>query len=786
MYNNDIIIYKNIMNYKAILNFDFLSGFFIILSSFFLPFIFWPNNNFSANNLKFGLFFGAVLISLVFFSIGQLRKNDFKIPFNLTFLSILLVIIFSLLSAFFSDNLIISLFGIDLNFRSFSGILILFISSLLLSSYLNSENKILVSFFVIYISLILSLFFNLIYILFDLPNFGFFTNNAVNTIGKWTDFGVISAFGVIFSCLILDLKKKKDPMFYISLFGLLISIFITIIVSEIVVWILLAVSSILYLIYKLVSQKQNNSNFVGKNFPYGIIAIFLVSFVMILIGNFVSDFVDKKFNIYFSEIKPSISSTFETTKNVLVEDPLFGSGLNRFERSWQKHKPDPIIQSNYWGSDFVYGYSYFFSLPSQVGIFGGLAWLFLIIMILWNSLKILFKKTDNLSLSRINILTSFSIIFFVIALFLQVPSMVVLVYFFVFLGIFLGNLNINKFYKSYKISVDQKPKISFIYVFSVITLMVFVIYFGYICTKQFISIVFFDKANQQLMVGNLNLTRENLFNSLKFNQTDLNLRALSEYYKIEINNLLSSSDLNNKSTVDSFRELLGNSINASVAAINFDKNNYINYYSLADTYSQLVSLKVDGSYDQAMEIYKKALEVNPKNPGIYIDMARVSFNAGNINEAKNYINKALEIKPRFVDANFLLSQIQVSEGNISSAIQSLDLAISIEPNNPNLYFQLGLLRYNQKDYIGSVSAFERAVVLNKVFANAKYFLGLSYDKLGRKEEAIVQFEDLKTTNPDNQEILNILNNLKFGLGAIGEEETPESEEDLPVEEKEEE
>jgi tetratricopeptide (TPR) repeat protein len=96
----------------------------------------------------------------------------------------------------------------------------------------------------------------------------------------------------------------------------------------------------------------------------------------------------------------------------------------------------------------------------------------------------------------------------------------------------------------------------------------------------------------------------------------------------------------------------------------------------------------------------------------------------------------------------------------------------LAPNDSGTFFQLGFLRYNNKDYQGAVSALEKTIVLNPAYANAKYFLGLSYQKLGRNAEAIAQFKDLQVTNPDNKEVGLILNNLQAGRDPFANAKPP--------------
>ena len=78
--------------------------------------------------------------------------------------------------------------------------------------------------------------------------------------------------------------------------------------------------------------------------------------------------------------------------------------------------------------------------------------------------------------------------------------------------------------------------------------------------------------------------------------------------------------------------------------------------------------------------------------------------------------------------------------------------------------------------------------LSPGYANARYFLGLSYEKLGRVKDAISQFTELKITNPDNKEVSLILSNLKAGRAPFANatppiDNKPEKRSSLPIDEK---
>ncbi len=85
---------------------------------------------------------------------------------------------------------------------------------------------------------------------------------------------------------------------------------------------------------------------------------------------------------------------------------------------------------------------------------------------------------------------------------------------------------------------------------------------------------------------------------------------------------------------------------------------------------------------------------------------------------------------------------------MKQAIASLEAVSVITPNDANLFFQLGLLRFSDGNFSGAGSAFERALTLTPSSINAKYYLALTLDKIGKHAESIALFEEIQKLNPD--------------------------------------
>jgi tetratricopeptide (TPR) repeat protein len=199
------------------------------------------------------------------------------------------------------------------------------------------------------------------------------------------------------------------------------------------------------------------------------------------------------------------------------------------------------------------------------------------------------------------------------------------------------------------------------------------------------------------------------------------------------------------------------------------------------------SIKMQNGYENALESYNNAINLNPYNPSLYLSLANFEAKNGKYDEAIRDLGKALQVKSNYLDAVFLLSQIYATKGDLQNAVIAANVAVQLNPQNPVLLFQLGLLKYYAKDYRGSTDAFTEAIKYQSDYANAKYFRGLSLARLGQFEQAIEVFKDLQKSNNNNEEIALILANLQNGRSIFNDEKipvsTPEKRAGLPVKEK---
>jgi tetratricopeptide (TPR) repeat protein len=325
-------------------------------------------------------------------------------------------------------------------------------------------------------------------------------------------------------------------------------------------------------------------------------------------------------------------------------------------------------------------------------------------------------------------------------------------------------------------------------------IVLFAVVWGLVYVKKATALVYMGSglkeidAQKQNSVKNFDEAEKDFRKAADIDSSDIYWRALSEISRLKVGALVATATSTNDALAKEVNTLLNNGVETSNQAITYDPQNYYNYLTQARILETAAGLGVSKGYENAVLAYGHAISVNPLNPSVYLNLAHLQASAGKYPEALQTIGATLRVKNNYIDAIFLLSQVQAAQGNINDAIVSAKVATEIDPKNPLLFFQYGLLSYNAKNYSDATQELEKAIALQADYANARYFLGLSYARLGKNSEALTQFTELARTNPDNKEITLILGNLQSGKSPFADAQppittSPEKRSSLPIKEK---
>ena len=709
----------------------------------------------------------GVTISLFFWLIARLGEGKFNFPKDRLLLFGALIPIAFLVSAVFSSSFYNSLFGAGFEIGTFGSMLILYIILFLSVVHFQTEKRFWQFLGMIFIGAIILAIFELLNIFVGLGNLfpNFFQGvTSGNLIGSWNNF--ISFFGLIVLLVVFTLEfLKLKKLFLWFLYSLLVvSIFFLIIINVPLVWLMIAIFSAIIFVYSISIQHAGVKIIHGvedkKRFPFVSLVIVLISLIFLIGNTMIGDFVTKYISVSNLDIRPSIVTTSQVAWQSIKTDPLFGSGPNTFATSWALFQPEEINETIFWNTDFSNSFSFLTTILVTTGLVGFISLIVFIVILLIKGVLSLKVALDN-PLSNYFIMTTLMIaVYSWILIIVYNPNIILMMMAFVSSGMLVGVLVYKNIIPIREISFLNNPRNSFFAILCLMILMVMTLSLTYVYFEKFVSIFYYSKSlNREMNIESLSKSEVMILNAIKLNKNNIYYRNLSQLYLDQIRFVLADKNASEDDLKSSLQQLVSLAEENAINAVNQNKKLYLNHLNLGNVYSSLSSLGIEGSYEKSIESFNKAKELAPNNPSIVLARASLEFLNENNEEAKQFINEALLLKTNYTDAFFLLAEIEAKEGNVSGAIKQAENAAQKSPNDSSIFFRLGMLRYSNNDYSGSISAFERAVILDPNNLNARYFLGQSYQKVNRKEDALVQYNILSTVLPDSQEIKDAISSI---------------------------
>ena len=138
-----------------------------------------------------------------------------------------------------------------------------------------------------------------------------------------------------------------------------------------------------------------------------------------------------------------------------------------------------------------------------------------------------------------------------------------------------------------------------------------------------------------------------------------------------------------------------------------------------------------GRYDEAIDYYRKAIEINPDFGNAHANLGVTYMNKGNLNEALSTLQKALALDAQNAGTNYNLGLVYDKMGRTDDAIASYEKSIAINPSFPNAYQNLGIAYFEKN--------------LKPMAAECFYKAALLFDKQGETKSALHAYDALVLT-----------------------------------------
>lgn len=670
---------------------SFLSLFLLIIL---LPVFFLPGADIPIEVSKGFLLVLGLAISIICWAVARFFDGEIVLPKSMSLLGALGIVIVFFLSALFSKFSQVSFFGAMFDIGSFwfifSGFLLMFMSSII---FRNPKRARLVLFGTILLSA-LALVFQILRLLApEALSLGILIGKTGNLLGSWNAFGIFAGFSGLMSLLALEFFSTTRMEKWILKMLIILSMIFIAAVNFPLVWILLGISSLIIFVYKvsITSRERNRAESPDdtahsitdgdkKNFPAFSFFLILVSLLFLISGQFVGGILPNRLGLLNTEISPSFGATMGVTKSVLLERPILGLGPNKFQTAWAMYKPAEINTSAFWDIPFGSGSGLLPTLVSTTGYLGILAWLFFLFSFLYSGVKSIFSSIK----SGANWET---MAFFVLSLYLFVSSFfysggtVIFLLALAFAGIFIGLSASSGKQGEISLSFLHDHRTSFFSILILVFVIIFSSALSFKYMQRFVSVSYFRKA---LTAQDISVAETSINKALVLYGNDLYLRAYAQVYLVKLNTLVQKGTSLSDEDKALLQANLDQAVNGAELSTTYDGMNYLNFQTLGSLYQALGSFGIKDAYGKAVEAYKTASTLNPKNPGLKLSVAGAYFSDKRNKEAKDYANESLSLKPNYIDALIFLSQVAKMEGDNASAFSYAQRALAVDPANKDL------------------------------------------------------------------------------------------------------
>ena len=734
-----------------------------------------PTQWFPFQLAKVGVFALCLFAAAVLFALGGGMRTLLRSHGLAGALLVALIPVSYLVSTYFSVDRSVAFTGFNIETDTVVFAVLVFLAFLFSYVFFRTLRPVRLLVMVVFWSLIAAAVFQCVSILFGsaaIP-LATFADRSVNVVGKWNDLGIMVGLLSLLMLARVELMSTSTLWRIVTGALLLVLAFLLGLINFPIVWgLLLAGCVILAAVRFLIQRAEPNAapRTWAARMPLFSFAGAIIALLFLFFGTNFNNGLTSMFPVSSLEVRPAYSSTLtiiSAARGSSLERLLVGTGPNTFAQEWLLHRPAAVNQSNFWNLDFNVGFSTFITALGTVGLLGALAWLIPLFLVLAGLVRVLRLGVLNREDKIIAATLSLSSLFLLASLILYVPSQNIILLAMVFAGATFGFL-----WRQGQSGAEEPAPRRLSQVASLAFMALLVLLSLWACVasnRRLIAEAYVGHGSTVLASGDADTALADASRANAVERTGDGLRLVLQAGTAKLQALASSDTANSSTTQQQFAAVVQSTIQAGQEAQALNPHDYRPTMALAQVYDYLASLSVQGAAQTALNAYQAAQALDPTNPTIPLNEARLAANNGNLSLTTQFLSQALTLKPNYTDAILLVVQLDVANKDIPSAIKAATAASQTAPGVAPIWFELGLLYYSSGDATNAAKALEQAVTIEPDYANAQYFLGLSYAALGQTPKAIGQFQALARTNPDNAEVKLILSNLQAGKSPFANE-----------------
>ncbi len=716
-----------------------------------------------------------VLIALVCMSLAILRSGAVSLRVVPIVLAWWGVVLAGFVSALLSPTLLSSLFGDVLEIHTVAFLALLGCVMTMIPMVGMTKRSVVYVYGAGIVAAVLLVLFHTVRIFFGagVLSFGQFSNLSMTPVGSFNDMGLFFGLVVLLSLVaVVQLALSRTILALIA--GLVAaSLGLLMVVNFFAIWVVLALFSLLMLMYTLTKDRFGKMDDVHAHPAtktsvggVGIIGlVFIIATLFLIGGANLGGVVVRATGVNYLEVRPSVTATIGIIRSVYGEHMLTGTGPNRFTEAWFQHKDPSISQTIFWDTPFTAGNGYVPTWFVTTGVIGLLAWLVFLLGYLYTGITILVRSHAADEFWYFTGTTAFvSGAFVWLMACIYVPGPAILIIGAACTGLLLVAEQAIMPKRMAVYNMLTTTRTGFMLIAVVMVVIISTIAIGYGAVRQVSAAYTFVTAATSIPANATDPGAEiivNISRAFTTYPTDTYAREAALYHMSSLNNLLGLESAT-PAEQDLFQRTVAAGVTAASEAVRLKPTDARNYRVLGDLYAVLAVINIEGARARADESYAYAEKLDPQNPYYVLQKSALSYRAKDLGAARSLAQMSLALKPNYTEALSLLAQVDIADGNVPQAIETTKSIIQLDSNNPGRYYFLGLLYSASSNSDAAIDAFTAALTLEPQYANAMYMRALEYVRKGDTASAKADLARVRDMNPDNASIDDLLSKVSRG------------------------
>jgi tetratricopeptide (TPR) repeat protein len=166
-------------------------------------------------------------------------------------------------------------------------------------------------------------------------------------------------------------------------------------------------------------------------------------------------------------------------------------------------------------------------------------------------------------------------------------------------------------------------------------------------------------------------------------------------------------------------------------------------------YNLGIVLSERGEVDQAIDHYKRAVDLRPDYAEAHYNLGRLLVEQGQVDDAIAHYEKAAAINPADAEAQNNLGVALFGMGRPDDAIAHYRKALEIRPDYAEASCNLASALIAKGDFDGAIAGFTACLAAIPDQEEARYNLASALLRRGRTDEAILQYQKLLEIHPES-------------------------------------